>query len=248
MPPRLLAPLGPLFLGPLFLGPLFLGPLLLVSSFGCGGASEASAGPLRAAHPPGVQHGMHHRFEHPETWAPELDAPERDAWQQPERVIEALALPPGAVVADLGAGTGYFAVRLARAVPAGRVLALDLEASMVRYLADRAGREGLPNMFAGESTETDAGLRETVDLVLVVNTYHHLADRTAYFERLRARLRGDGRVAILDFRLGSDRGPPREHKIAPDVVQRELEAAGYRLLEQHEFLTDQYFLVFGAAR
>jgi SAM-dependent methyltransferase len=191
---------------------------------------------------------MHRRFDDPEAWATEFDAPERDAWQEPDRVIAALVLPPTAVVADLGAGTGYFSVRLARAVPEGRVLALDIEASMVRYLADRAQREGLTNLLAGEATETDSGLREAVDLVLVVDTYHHISDRTAYFARLRERLRPGGRLAIVDFRLDSDRGPPRELKIAAEEVQAELEAAGYQLLQHHDFLADQYFLVFGAAR
>ena len=190
-------------------------------------------------------HAMHRRFENPEQWAGEFDAPERDAWQEPDRVIEALALPPTSTVADLGAGTGYFSVRLARALPEGRVLALDIEPSMVRYLADRAQREGLSNLLAVESTATDAGLREPVDLVLVVDTYHHIEDRPAYFGRVREHLRADGRLVIVDFRLESERGPPREHKVAPETVRAELGSAGYRLIEQHDFLADQYVLVFG---
>jgi SAM-dependent methyltransferase len=229
----------------------------LLAMVGCGGAAPATEGAHthpsthhahgEHAHPPGGhQHGhtMHHRFEDPEAWAQEFDAPERDAWQQPDRVVSALGLPRDAVVADLGAGTGYFAVRLARAVPEGRVLAIDVEPSMVRYLADRATREGLPNLLAVEGTATDTGIREPVDLVLVVDTYHHIAERTAYFAALRARLRPRGRVAIVDFRLDSERGPPREHKIAPEQVRAELEAAGYELAATHDFLPDQYFLVF----
>lgn len=211
---------------------------------GCGGA-QTEATPT--AHEPGGHHhghAMHRRFVGAEDWAREFDAPERDAWQMPDRVIEALALAPDAVVADLGAGTGYFAMRLGRAVPQGRVLALDLEAEMVRYLADRAAREGLTNVLAGESMADDPGIREPVDLVLVVDTYHHIEDRTAYFGRLRERLAPGGRLAIVDFRLDSERGPPREHKIAPETVRAELEAAGYRLAASHDFLPDQYFLVF----
>ena len=223
--------------------------LVPLAMLGCSGGAAESPPPAHAGEPGGHhhQHGMHRRFEDPEAWAAEFDAPERDAWQEPDRVIAALALPPTAVVADLGAGTGYFSVRLARAVPEGRVLGQDIEASMVRYLADRAAREGLSNLLAGEATATDAGLREAVDLVLVVDTYHHISDRTVYFAALRQQLREGGRLAIVDFRLDSDRGPPREHKIAPEAVQAELEAAGYRLLEHHDFLADQYFLVFGVA-
>lgn len=235
----------------------FLAGLVLTSASACGGASPSAETPPPAqhghhahgahTHPPGAHHhghAMHHRFDDPETWAQEFDAPERDAWQQPDRVVMALGLRPDAVVADLGAGTGYFSVRLARAVPQGRVLAIDVEPSMVRYLADRAAREGLPNMLAVEGTATDAGIREPVDLVLVVDTYHHIADRTSYFAALRERLRSGGRLAIVDFRLDSERGPPREHKIAPEQVRHELEAAGFRLVTTHDFLPDQYFLVF----
>lgn len=227
--------------------------LLALVLAGCGASSPPAEEPAdphaegQHGHPPGAHHhghAMHHRFQDAEAWAQEFDAPERDAWQQPDRVIAALALAPDAVVADLGAGTGYFSVRLARAVPQGRVLALDVEAEMVRYLADRAQREGLANLLAGEATATDAGLREPVDLVLVVDTYHHIEDRTAYFARLRERLRPGGRLAIVDFRLDSERGPPREHKIAPETVRAELEAAGYTLAASHDFLPDQYFLIF----
>jgi len=187
---------------------------------------------------------MHRRFDDAQQWAREFDAPERDAWQQPDRVIAALALAPDTGGADLGAGTGTFAMRSARAVPQGHVLALDIEPEMVRYLADRATREGLANVRAGEATADDAGIREPVDVVLVVDTYHHIEDRTAYFARLREHLAPGGRLAIVDFRLSSDRGPPREHKIAPETVQAELGAAGYRLAASHDFLPDQYFLVF----
>ncbi len=242
-----------------------ISPVALVASalLGCGGGQHAHPHPHgEDEHPHGEhqhgehQHGepaqgehhhghaMHRRFEDPEQWSREFDAPERDAWQQPDRVIEALSLPPTAVVADLGAGTGYFSMRLARVVPQGRVLAIDLEASMVRYLADRAQREGLPNVLAVEGTATDAGIREPVDLVLVVDTYHHIEDRPAYFARVRERLAPGGRLAIVDFRLDSERGPPREHKIAPEVVRQELEAAGYALAATHDFLPDQYFLIF----
>jgi SAM-dependent methyltransferase len=229
---------------------------LVAALGGCGGGQASEPAPSHATHhhPEGDEpgghhhgHGMPHRFEDAEAWAQEFDAPERDAWQMPDRVVEALALAPTAVVADLGAGTGYFSVRLARAVPEGRVLAIDVEASMVRYLADRAQREGLSNLLAVEATATDPGVREAVDLVLVVDTYHHIENRVVYFAALRERLAPGGRLAIVDFRLSSDRGPPAEHKIAPEVVGEELAQAGYRLVTQHDFLPDQYFLVFERA-
>ena len=107
--------------------------------------------PLVAQH--GEQH-MHRRFDDAEKWSKVFDDPARDAWQKPVEVIAALKLAPDAVVADIGSGTGYFAVRLARAVPRGRVYGADVEPEMVRFLNDRAARESLGNLSshaAGES-------------------------------------------------------------------------------------------------
>jgi cyclopropane fatty-acyl-phospholipid synthase-like methyltransferase len=190
---------------------------------------------------------MPHRFDDAAAWARRFDAPERDAWQKPDEVIAALALPPDAVVADLGAGTGYFAVRLARAVPQGRVLAVDVEPDMVRHVDARAAQLGLANL-RGRVTPTDrADVDEGTDLVLVVDTYHHIDQRVAYFTALKARLSPRGRLAIIDFLPTSERGPPAAHKLADDVVVRELAAAGFRQIARHDFLPDQYFLVFAPA-
>ena len=196
---------------------------------------------------PGPHGGMPHRFEDAEAWSKRFDAPDRAAWQQPDAVIAALQLPEDAVVADVGAGTGYFAVRLARAVPMGRVLAVDVEPDMVRFVDARAAKEGLTNL-RGRLTPTDrADVDDNTDLVLVVDTYHHIADRVAYFAALRSKLSARGHVAIVDFRPTSERGPPKQHKLAATVVEGELAAAGYQLVTAHDFLPDQYFLVFAAS-
>ncbi len=118
---------------------------------------------------------MPHRFEKAEEWAPRFEDPERDAWQKPDEVIAALALPPDAKVADLGSATGYFAVRLARAVPKGHVYGVDIEPDMARYLTERARHEGLNNLTAVVGEPADPKLPEPVDLVLVVDTYHHIS-------------------------------------------------------------------------
>jgi cyclopropane fatty-acyl-phospholipid synthase-like methyltransferase len=195
-------------------------------------------------HKQGHGHGMPHRFADAAAWSREFDAPDRDAWQKPDEVIAALQLPRDARIADVGAGTGYFAVRLARAAPQGQVLAVDVEPDMVRFVDARAAKEGLLNL-RGRITPTDrADIDDGTDLVLVVDTYHHIGDRVAYFTALRAKLSPRGRLAIIDFRPTSDRGPPKEHKLADDVVQRELEAAGFARVASHDFLPDQYFLVF----
>ena len=202
---------------------------------------------LAAALTAQAQHGdqpHHQRFDDAERWSRVFDDPARDAWQKPGEVIRALALAPDAVVADIGAGTGYFAMRLARAVPQGRVYGADLEPDMVRFLGERAAKEGLANVRPVRAAESGPNLPEPVDLALVVDTYHHIVRRPAYFGALKAQLRPGGRVAIVDFTLDSPTGPPRRHRVPPEAVKAELERAGYRLLAEHGFLPHQYFLVF----
>ena len=197
-------------------------------------------GPAAAQSP----HTHEHRFSDAEKWAHVFDDPERDAWQKPHQVIAALALEPDAVVADLGAGTGYFSVRLARMVPKGRVYAVDVEPDMVKYLGQRAAREKLKNMIAAAAAPGDARLPAKADLVLLVDVYHHIGERERYFRSLADSLKPGGRLAVIDFRLDSKRGPPRDARVAPERVKAELKAAGYTLAAEHAFLPEQYFLVF----
>ena len=166
-----------------------------------------------APHPAPAHHaghhrgGMHHGFQHAEEWAKVFDDPARDAWQQPDRVIAALELTPAMAVADVGAGTGYFAVRLARAVPEGQILATDVEPDMIRYLTDRAAKEQLPNLRAALTPTDDPLLAPaSLDRILVVDVWHHLEDRVAYARHLAAALRPGGRLAVVDFKLDADAG------------------------------------------
>jgi SAM-dependent methyltransferase len=189
-------------------------------------------------------HTHQHSFSGAENWARYFDDPERDRWQKPHEVIQALRLAPDASVADIGAGTGYFAVRLAHMTPKGRVFAVDIEPDMVRYLAERAQRERLANLQAVRGKPDDPALPVKVDRVLMVDTYHHIEDRVAYFRRLRESLKPGGEVAIVDFKPDSPVGPPRSTRIAADKVGDELRRAGYSLAAKHDFLPYQYFLVF----
>jgi cyclopropane fatty-acyl-phospholipid synthase-like methyltransferase len=194
-----------------------------------------------------AQHGeqhLHRSFDDAEKWSKVFDDPARDAWQKPDEVIRALKLPADSLVADIGSGTGYFAVRLARAVPQGRVYGADVSADMVKFLNERAAKEKLGNLSSHRAGEADPHLPAPVDLVLVVDTYHHIPRRSAYFERLKAKLKPGGRIAIIDFRLDSPTGPPAKHRIPPERVAAEMEKAGYTLAARHELLAYQYFLVF----
>jgi SAM-dependent methyltransferase len=151
------------------------------------------------------------------------------------------------VIADIGAGTGYFAVRLANMVPKGRVYGVDIEPDMVRYLAERAKRERRENLIALAGTPEDARLPEKADLILLVDVFHHIEERDRYLRKLRSSLKPGGRIAIIDFRPDSPEGPPAAVRVAPERVKAELKGAGYSLVQEHGFLPRQYFLVFTSA-
>lgn len=185
-----------------------------------------------------------HSFGGAEHWAKVFDDPERDAWQKPHEVIQALALKPDAVIADIGSGTGYFSVRLANMTPKGRVYGVDIEPDMVKYLAERAKREGLKNVTAVAGAPDDPRLPEKADLIILVDVYHHVGDRERYFRQLQKSLKPGGRIAVIDFRMDSPVGPPQSARIAPARVKDELKRAGYALAQEHAFLPNQYFLVF----
>lgn len=189
----------------------------------------------------------HRRFDDPAAWAKVFDDPARDAWQRPEQVVAALGVRPGQHVADLGAGTGYFSRHLSRAVgPAGAVLAVDPEPNLVAWLRDRAEREGTANVVpvlgSRDTPRLPAG---SIDLVLIVDTYHHVDRRVAYFRALRGALRPGGRVAVIDWQKRPlPVGPEMDHKVAREQVVAEMERADYALVEEPDILPYQYFLVF----
>lgn len=179
-----------------------------------------------------------------------LESPTREAWQKPDRVVRALGLSPGDAVADIGAGSGYFSARLAEAVGArGRVFATDVQDEMVRALEERFARESLENVTVVRAGFDDPALPAgCCDLAFLANVYKEIAARPAYLRRLGAALREGGRVAIIDFRPSAPGlGPPREVRLSESQVVAELGEAGFVLVERHDFLPRQYFLVFAPA-
>jgi len=203
--------------------------------------------PGQSAPDPKTQGGlghMDHRFDDPERYAKEFDDPGRDAWQMPERVIEALALKTGAKVADIGAGTGYFSMRLAAAPAKPTVFAVDLEPAMVAHLAKRAAAEKRVNVVAVQAAADSPNLPEAMDVVLVVDTYHHIPNRPAYFAGVREKLRPGGRLAIIDFRKGGPGGPPDDFRFTTDQISGELAQAGFVLDQSLDFLSRQLFLIY----
>jgi len=218
-----------------------------------GVAAQAPPQTQTRPHEPGGSHDatVQHPFDDADRWAKVFDDPGRDTWQKPSEVAKALGLKPGMVVADLGAGTGYFARTLSEAVrPGGMVLALDVEPSMVRYLAARARKEGLENLVPVLALPDDPFLpKGRIDRVLIVDTYHHLSSRLDYFRRMRGSMAPGGKVAVADFQKRPlPVGPPPEHKLEPQFVIQEMNEAGWRLVEEKDFLPYQYFLIFEPAQ
>lgn len=175
-----------------------------------------------------------------------LERPERLVEERPDLVIEALELRPTDVVADLGAGTGYFALRIAKRVPDGRVYAIDVQKQMVEVVAERAAGAGIENLEARLASETDPGLRESsVDVVLMVDVYHELSHPREVLEAVRRALRPGGRLVLVEFR-GEDPAVPIKplHKMTQAQARLEVEAAGLRWKETKGMLPMQHFLVF----
>jgi predicted methyltransferase len=221
--------------------------LLMALAAGSAWAEQAPAPP-----PPEGPHDAtaHHPFTDVDRWTKLFDDPRRDAWQKPQEIVAALGLRPGQVVADLGAGTGYFERYLSRAVtPGGIVLAVDSEPEMVRHLGQRALKEQTPNVVPVLALPDEPFLPpRRVDCVLIVDTYHHIDDRLDYFRRMKEALAPGGRVAIVDFhKRDLPVGPPPEHKLAREFVLDEMKQAGWRLAAEPTFLPYHYFLIFQPA-
>jgi predicted methyltransferase len=176
-----------------------------------------------------------------------LEGPDRDAWQQPEKIMDALAIGEGSIVADLGAGAGWFTVRLAHRVgPNGRVYAEDVQRQMIEATTRRVAREGLSNVSTILGDQYSARLKEPVDAVLIVNTYAEMEHPTVLLRDVAASLKPTGRIGIVDYkRDGYGPGPALDERVDPSRVVRDAEAAGLRLLSPPTILRYQYLLVFG---
>ena len=192
-------------------------------------------------------HEMHRRHQDPTAYMAALDDPARDAYSKPGEVVRALALREGEVVADIGSGTGYFTLRFARAVgETGRVFAVDVSPDMIRHLNRRLRDQGVRNVVTVLADPHDPLLPDdSVDRFVIVNTWHHIGNRPAYLEKLKGMLRPGGQVVHIDFlKRDAPVGPPTSEKIARGDLVEEMEAAGFRLSAEHDFLPHQYFLVF----
>ncbi|MGD9906564.1 MAG: class I SAM-dependent methyltransferase [Vicinamibacterales bacterium] len=191
--------------------------------------------------------------QHPRLFPPQdlglLEAPDRDEWQRPQQILDALGIADASVVADIGAGSGWFTVRLARRVgPNGRVYAQDVQPEMLTAITRRVQREGLANVVPAKGRGSDPGLEAACcDAALVVGVVHEIEDRVTLFRNLGRALKPGGRLGVVDFRPGdSGPGPAAADRVPAEAIQREAAAAGLRLLRSETFLPFQYFLIFDA--
>lgn len=173
-----------------------------------------------------------------------FDSPGRDERLQINRVMDILAIAPGKTVADIGAGSGWFTVRAARRVgEAGTVYAVDINPEAIRYIKSRILKENLRNVKTVLGKPDDPLLPAKVDAVLLLKTYHEVAQPITLLRNLRRSLAPGARIGVIDRN-----GNGENHGVAREVVIREANEAGYQLLEQDDFVKDgmDYFLVFGA--
>jgi ubiquinone/menaquinone biosynthesis C-methylase UbiE len=176
-----------------------------------------------------------------------LEAPDRDEWQQPDRIMDLLGIADGARVADIGAGGGWFTLRLARRVgPNGRVFAEDIQQQMIESIRRRVAREGLKNVTFVLGTPTDARLEPNLQAVLIVDTYPQFPDPVALLRNVAAALVPGGRVGIVDFKPdgAGGPGPAAEERLDPSVIRRDAGRAGLTFKSHETFLRYQYLLVF----
>ena len=178
---------------------------------------------------------------------PWLDRPEREEEEHPAAVMDALELREGEVVADLGAGSGYFTFRMAPKVgKTGRVLAVDIQDEMLDVIRRRAARLKVTNVQEVKASETDPGLPpEGVDLVLMVDVYHELAWPFEVMTKVRQALKPGGRVVFVEYRKEDPHVPIKEvHKMSVDQLEKEMNVVGLTRLRTVETLPLQHIVIF----
>ena len=176
--------------------------------------------------------------------------PRRARWQKPARLVRALGLRRGQMVAEIGAGPGYFTARLARAVgPSGHVFAVDPEAAVLDVLRKRLARAGVRNVTPVLSRDDDPLLpRGRCQAAVIINAYHHMHGGAAFLRRLVAALPRDARVINVDWNEDSEFGPPPRRRIPRARFLRDARRAGLRLVADRPLLPHQYFLELRRAR
>lgn len=186
-----------------------------------------------------VEH-QHHPPQDAGEYAKVLEDPGRDAWQKPHEVVMALELKPGDTVADIGAGTGYFARRFA--MHAGKVYAVDIDEKLLKIAAGKAPKGIVTVLADPDDPKLPAG---SIDLIFICDVLHHIENRPAYYRKLATALKPGGRIVNIDFyKKDLPMGPPMAMKLSEEQVKAEFEKAGFHLTKSLTILPYQYFLEF----
>ena len=196
-------------------------------------------------------HGHHNRANHHmnqadfESLTRRFESPERDAYQQPEKVLQYIGDVAGETIMDIGSGTGYFSFRLAEA--GARVIAADVDERFQEYIRTKKDRLGIPDssLSLRKIPYDDPLLKPgEVDKVITVNTYHHIGDRSDYFRKVRAGLKPGGALIVIDyFKKDLPVGPPKSMKIARETIVEELRAAGFAHIQTNDTLLEYQFII-----
>lgn len=198
----------------------------------------------------GLTAGCSHQPWDIDTYIQNLERPERDEYQQPEKVVVALNIMPGMVVADVGAGSGYFTRGFAKTVgETGQVLAVDIEQKMLDYNKQELEKLGMANRatFILAKPDDPSISENSVDLVFLCNAYHHVEHHADYWSKIKSALKPDGRVVIVDFYHDERSGKlsfSKHHLVPRERVIANMEKVGLTLSKEHTFLPRQYFLEF----
>jgi predicted methyltransferase len=200
---------------------------------------------LAAAATLGIAAQQHSRLFRPEQLGA-LEGPDRDAWQRPDQVMDKLLIAEGSAVADLGAGGGWFTMRLASRVgPNGIVYAEDIQPQMIEAITRRTARALLKNVKTVLGTASDPRLPQPIDAALIVDAYHEMEQPVVMLGNVGKALKPGGRIGIVEFKKdGWGPGPPMDERMDPERIVRDAEAAGLRLVSRETFLRYQYMLVF----
>ena len=174
--------------------------------------------------------------------AKRFESPERDAYQKPEKVMEYLGDIKGKKIIDIGAGSGYFSVRLA--ANGAKVIAADVNDDFLSFLKERIEKNKIQNVELRKVPYDSPSLKDAeVDMVLIVNTYHHIDNRSEYFAKVKKGTKKDGELVIVDFFKTDIPVGPRDHKVSIDEAVAELKKAGYTSFQVNvDLLPYQYII------
>ena len=192
-------------------------------------------------------HQMHELHNDPKSYIGALEDPKRDAYQKPHEVLTALNIKPGETIADIGAGSGYFSLKLVHFVgDKGKVYAVDVSPDMVRHLNRRIRETKTTNVVTILADNDDPLLADrSVNRFFICDVWHHVENQTKYLSLMKKMLKPGGEIVMIDFHKKElPFGPPMQMKIAREDVIKQMEVNGFRLSKEHTFLPYQYFLVF----